>query len=70
MITVNLSDEEARALREVLQAELSDLRAEVAGTDTRAYREFLRARRAAVQRVADLLGPEPTGAPGPERPAA
>lgn len=42
MVTIELTQEEARMLREVLTSYLSDLRMEIADTDSKAFREALK----------------------------
>ena len=61
---IDLSDEQATNLRDLLQTSLSDLSAEIAGTDNAGYREGLRTRRASLQAVLAQLGGEPDPASG------
>ena len=42
MVHIDLTPDEARALREVLESYLSDLRMEIAGTDSASFRERLK----------------------------
>ena len=42
MITIELAPEDARRLGEVLESYLSDLRMEIAGTDSVSFREDLK----------------------------
>ena len=42
MITIELAPEDARLLGEVLESYLSDLRMEIAGTDSVSFREDLK----------------------------
>jgi len=53
---IELTDEQAADLRELLQETLGDLSSEIAATDNAAYREGLRRRRASLESVLDLLG--------------
>ena len=55
---IELTAEEATLLREVLSTTLSDLRMELAGTDSADYRAMLHERRNVMQRILDALGPE------------
>lgn len=51
MITVDLADEECAALRRVLETYLSDLRMEIADTDSFDFRAMLKERKGALQSV-------------------
>ncbi len=51
MITLNLTEEQAAALREALGRYLSDLSMEIADTDSQDYREMLKRRRAMLRDV-------------------
>ncbi len=42
MVTIEITPEDARLLREVLESYLSDLRMEIAGTDSVSFRENLK----------------------------
>jgi hypothetical protein len=53
---IKLTHQQAAELRELLQSSLSDLSAEIAGTDNAGYREGLRARRASLEEVLLELG--------------
>ncbi|MFQ5342901.1 MAG: hypothetical protein ACE5F6_15285 [Anaerolineae bacterium] len=44
MIHIELTREEAQTLHRILQSDLSDLRMEIAGTEQKDFREFLKAR--------------------------
>lgn len=57
---VDLTGEERQILRTVLESYLSDLRMEIANTDSKDFREMLKERKAVVRKVMDALG----GAPG------
>ncbi len=53
---IELTDEQAADLRELLQGTLGDLSSEIAATDNAAYREGLRRRRGSLESVLELLG--------------
>ena len=55
MTTLNLSDEQAQALRKALGIYLSDLRAEIADTKREGFRETLKAEEKALKEVLDQL---------------
>jgi hypothetical protein len=55
MIQINLKPEEALILRETLETALSELRFEIADTDSRAYRNDLKHRRVVLQQVIETL---------------
>jgi hypothetical protein len=55
-MTLNVTDEQAAVLREVLDITLRDLSHEIAATDRADYRHMLRARRDALRVVLDALG--------------
>ncbi|MBW3661166.1 MAG: hypothetical protein KY397_05980 [Gemmatimonadetes bacterium] len=57
---VDLTDEEREILRTVLESYLSDLRMEIADTDSMDFREMLKRRKEVLHKVLDALG----GAPG------
>jgi len=52
---IELTDEQVSDLRDLLRAALGDLSSEIAATDNAAYREGLRARRASLEGVLELL---------------
>jgi hypothetical protein len=56
MIQLDLTTEEQRTLRELLEMQLSELRMEIAGTDRLEFRDHLRTRKAVLQKVLDSLG--------------
>ncbi len=56
---IELTDQEAADLRELLSGSLGDLSSEIAATDNAAYREGLRARRSSLERVLAQLGAAP-----------
>lgn len=55
MKQLQLSDEQASTLREVLQAYVSDLAMEIADTDSMDFREGLKAKREVLNSVIDQL---------------
>lgn len=55
MATLTLSDEEAGLLKEILDGYLSDLRMEIADTDSMDFREMLKKRKAFLGRVIEQL---------------
>lgn len=56
MVRIEITDEDAAILRSALEAYLSDLRMEIADTDSQDFREMLKERKAALRRVLDRLG--------------
>ena len=52
---IELTEEQVSDLRDLLRAALGDLSSEIAATDNAAYREGLRARRASLEGVLELL---------------
>lgn len=62
MIQLDLDKAEARILRETIEAVLSDLRMEIADTDRLDYREMLKGRKQALNKVLEAL--ESEGAAG------
>jgi hypothetical protein len=56
---VDLTPEEERMLVEILESYLSDLRMEIADTDSKDFREMLKARKAVIVKVLDALGAAP-----------
>ena len=55
MATVTLSDEEAALLKDILDGYLSDLRMEIADTDSLDFREMLKKRKAFLGRLLEQL---------------
>ncbi|HHB13355.1 MAG TPA: hypothetical protein ENK62_09170 [Chromatiales bacterium] len=55
MTTLNLSDEQARTLRNALQIYLSDLRAEIADTKRDAFREILKNEEQVLKEILGML---------------
>jgi hypothetical protein len=53
---LNLPDDDAELLREVLDSALSRLTSEIAHTDNRVYRHDLKGRRDRLRGLVDLLG--------------
>ena len=55
MVHIELEPTEAEVLRLVLESYLSDLRMEIAGTDSMDYREMLKARKMVLRKVVSLM---------------
>jgi len=55
MIQLDISDEEAGTLREVLESAVSDLGYEIGNTDAKDYRDGLKAKQALLRRVLEQL---------------
>jgi hypothetical protein len=51
MIQLDLTAEESRILAEILDADLSDLRMEIADTDSQDFREMLKVRKGVLQKA-------------------
>lgn len=58
---VDLTGEEREILRTVLESYLSDLRMEIANTDSKDFREMLKQRKAVLRKVMDAIGGAPEG---------
>jgi len=56
MVALDLTERERELLVEMLTAELSDLRAEIAQTERKAFRTMLKERRDVLERTIDALG--------------
>jgi len=56
---VDLTPEEERMLVEILESYLSDLRMEIADTDSKDFREMLKDRKAVIVKVLEALGAAP-----------
>ena len=56
MITIDLSEAESEVLRQILEVDLSDLRMEIADTDSFNFRDDLKGRKEVLQKVLDSLG--------------
>lgn len=54
-IQLDLSAAEVKILNEVLESDLSDLRMEIADTDRQEFRDMLKGRKEAIQKVLDTL---------------
>ncbi len=55
MVRLELTEDQAETLREVLDHVLSDLRMEIADTDRKAFRDHLKMRKAHLLGVAEAL---------------
>ncbi len=55
MIRMELNAAEAEVLKEVLETAVSDLRMEIADTDSMDYREKLKERKQALQRIVEAV---------------
>ncbi len=58
MVQIDLSPREAETLRKALESYLSELRTEIAHTDSATYREGLLERQELLQRVTEQLAEE------------
>jgi hypothetical protein len=56
MVTLELTPDNAEILRMALESYLSDLRMEIAGTDSQDFRETLKAKKAVLRGIANQLG--------------
>ena len=56
MPKLELTDDEARLLKEILQSYLGDLRMEIADTDLQSFRNKLRSNEELIKRIIDRLG--------------
>ena len=65
---LTLTPDEASELRDVLASTLSDLRTEIAHTDTREYRDLLHERERRLRRLLDGLDALDAAAPSPPSP--
>lgn len=59
MITLDLTADEQQELVEVLQGSLSELRMEIADTDSLDFRDALKERKRIITKVLGALGAEP-----------
>ncbi len=64
MIRLELHATDAELLASILEDYLSDLRMEIAGTDSMAFRESLKERKAVLRRIADELSGAARTVPG------
>jgi len=55
MVQIELDPKEAEILKTVLESYLSDLRMEIADTDSQAFREELKAQKAVLRKVVALI---------------
>jgi hypothetical protein len=65
MILVQITDEEAQVLLDDLETQVSELGMEIANTDVMKFRDQIKRRRAALQRVAEKLRQARIGATEP-----
>jgi hypothetical protein len=63
MAQIELNREKVEILREILRSHLSELRMEIANTDTKDFREFLRKRIEFGEQFVYVLEKESAGAP-------
>lgn len=56
MLQIDLTHDEAKILRQVLEDYLSDLRMEIVGTDSMGFREMLKHRKGVITKVLDRIG--------------
>ena len=63
---LDLSDDDAGLLREILQSAIGDLSPEIADTDNPTYRRDLKGRRERLRAVLSQLGGAPAAMPGPD----
>jgi hypothetical protein len=56
MIRLELALADAQVLKSAIEDYLSDLRMEIAGTDSQDFRDMLKERKAALQRISEQLG--------------
>ena len=56
MVHLKLEPTEAEVLRMVLESYLSDLRMEIADTDSMDFREKLKARKATLRKIVTMIG--------------
>jgi len=56
MVHLKLEPTEAEVLRMVLESYLSDLRMEIADTDSMDFREKLKARKAVLRKIVTMIG--------------
>lgn len=62
MLHLNLMQQEQQILIDVLESTLSDLRAEIAGTDNMDFREGLKGRKQVINKVLETLRQSEQGA--------
>ena len=55
MLQMDLTTDEQRILREVLESDLSDLRMEISETDTRDFKEMLKKREEVLKKIIAML---------------
>jgi hypothetical protein len=59
MIHLDLSAEEQELLQQLVEEQLSELRMEIAGTDSQDYREGLKTRKAVLLKLQESLAAQP-----------
>ena len=55
MLQLDLSDEEQKILRSMLESDLSDLRMEISETDSREFKEMLKKRKELLEKILTVL---------------
>lgn len=55
MLQIELTDEEQRILREILESDLSDLRMEIRETDDRSFKEMLKNKEQVMKKILATL---------------
>jgi hypothetical protein len=65
MIQLDLSAAEMKTLAEILETAYSDLRMEIADTDSKDFRDMLKERKAVIAKALDALG-RPVVTTGPD----
>ncbi len=55
LLQVELTEDEKETFKQMLQEELSELRAEIADTDRKNYRDMLKAKEALLNRIIAIL---------------
>jgi hypothetical protein len=60
-VQLDLTDDERRILLEVLESDRSDLRMEIANTDSMDFRDMLKVRKAAIKKAIAALEGVPAG---------
>lgn len=55
LVQIEFTDDEKDTFKQLLQEDLSELRAEIADTDRKSYRDMLKAKEALLNRIIALL---------------